>query len=412
MSSVIFFFGSLIGPVTSQSFLDLSITCLFFSLCYISFKKDSPFKFQFQPRNLYGFEYGFIFYILAIIVGFLVLKITDHESWQMLLKFNWILNFYIFYWFFKNVEINFNRLIVFFSMAYIIPNIYAIATFIANYDFAHQALLKERRVVGLVNSATYHAHGNALIFVFFSIIYYLNFNSISTKLKTIGAMALTLFFASIFVTMTRGPFISIFVVFSIFLLLNNRKLLYVMLIVGYLGLNVFYAYSPQLQARVQETFDRNSVDPIRVNLLKVHVAMIKDSPVFGIGYTNPLNHTAGWWHNLGLQENYYNSHAHNQLLNVWATTGLLGLIPFMCFYFWFWIKNLQLIRKFKNANMKNHLILAVACLATQSEFIIANFTDIGFEYSKIRSLILVVWALVFALMNDQIRFSSAKKTKN
>lgn len=172
---------------------------------------------------------------------------------------------------------------------------------------------------------------------------------------------------------------------------------------------LLYKQTDLIKNRVAQTVDKSQIDNIRVNLFKVHIEMIKDSPLIGIGYNSPLNHTRGWWHTLNLPEDYYDSHAHNQLLNVWATTGIFGLLSFCLFYFWFLIKNLQLVRFFKQHGDRENYYLATACLITQAEYLLANLTDIGFEYSKIRTLILIIWALVLALMTKQKEISHAIK---
>ena len=397
-----FLLSTVAFSVVSQSLMDASIILLLIALCIQHFKAKNTAHISLRKlRKPYLFEIGFILYILSICIGFLYYKIDLGSAASSLIKFSWIINFYIFYWYFTTNKPNFETLALFFSLAFLIPNIYAISTFLYNYDFIRHTQLKDHRVIGLLNSATYHAHANALIFAFFSSYTFFKFNELSKKLKIAYLLSSLLMGLSIFFTMTRGPILSLFLVFMFFIFKQSKKMFFYIFTICLISFGILYTQTDLIKNRVAQTVDKSQIDNIRVNLFKVHIEMIKTSPFIGIGYTAPLNHTHGWWHTLNLPEDYYDSHAHNQLLNVWATTGVIGLISFCLFYFWFFIKNIQLVRLFRHQKNLELYYIAVACLVTQSEYIIANFTDIGFEYSKIRTLILIVWALVLALWTKQ-----------
>lgn len=404
-----FLLSTVAFSVISQSLMDASIVLLFITLCIKHFKTNSLSNPLPRWRKPYLFEIGLILYILSICIGFVYYKTDLSAAISSLAKFSWIINFYIFYWYFKTNKPNSKTLALFFILSFLIPNIYAIATFFYNYDFIQFVQLKDRRVIGLLNSATYHAHANALIFAFFSSYSFFKFNELSRKLKIAYLISSLIMGLSIFFTMTRGPILSLFLVFMFFIFKQSKKMFLYTLTISLISFSILYTQTNLIKNRVAQTIDKSQIDNVRVNLFKVHIEMIKDSPILGIGYTSPLNHTRGWWHTLNLPEDYFDSHAHNQLLNVWATTGILGLISFCLFYFWFFIKNIQLIRLFRKQNSQELYYIAVACLVTQSEYIIANFTDIGFEYSKIRTLILIVWALVLALWTKHKDFKYDNK---
>jgi len=405
-----FFLSTIAFSVISQSILDLSITLLMLSLIFYHYIKHKTSPKIAIIRKPFLFEIGFILYIFSIVLGLIYYYQFDFKTIiQSVIKFSWIINFYIFYWYFKTTRPKFKTIVLFFICGFLISNIYALTTFIYNYDFLTQDELKNRRVIGLLNSATYHAHANALIFSFFVTYIFFKFKELSFKLKVAFLAATTLMGLSIFLTLTRGPILSLFIVFMIFIFMQSRKWFILALATIMTISLLLYTQTDLIKNRVAQTVDKSQIDNIRVNLFKVHIEMIKDSPLIGIGYNSPLNHTRGWWHTLNLPEDYYDSHAHNQLLNVWATTGIFGLLSFCLFYFWFLIKNLQLVRFFKQHGDRENYYLATACLITQAEYLLANLTDIGFEYSKIRTLILIIWALVLALMTKQKEISHAIK---
>lgn len=401
--------GTTIGPVVSQTLLDLM---LFLILVY--FAKES-FKHKFQNfsnlRKPYLFEYGFIFYIISIVAGFLILGITDPEAWARLSKFYWIINFYLLVWTISRYKINLVTLIKFFSWAFLAPNIYAVLSLFYGYDIIRQKALPFR-LTGLLDSATYHAHSNALIFVFFLSLLFFKFNKLSRFYKVLSIAAAFLMGLGIFMTYTRGIWLSIACTVFVFLFSQHRKLLFLVIIAGSISTATLYHASDSFRTRTTSK-DTKESDALRWNLIQLHLDMAKDSPLFGIGYSNSLTHTpTETWVKYGYPANNTNSHAHNQMINVLGTTGFFGLISFSLFYFWFLLINIKLVLKFKKENLNNFFILAVACLTVQFEFFIANLTDIGFEYAKIRSLILLVWALVFCMWQNRVKISQSAPARS
>lgn len=399
--------GVTIGPVASQTLLDLAM-----SLIFVLFVKEAVTrKFQnFSPLRIpHLFEYGIIFYFVAIVSGLLILGITDPEAWLRLSKFYWVINLYLLIWAFSRFDFQPVALIKFFSWGFLFPNIYAIFSSLYGYDFIRHQRAVSFRLTGLLDSATYHAHANALIFTFFLTLLYFYFSKLSRFYKCLSIVAALLMCVGILMTFTRGVWLSIALTTLIFLFFQHRKLMLLAVFSGFVFLTSLYLTSENFRARVAYTLNTQTTDQQRWNLLKLHVLMVKKSPILGIGYANSLSHTSPeTWTNYGFEYvpgKMIDSHAHNQLLNVLATTGIVGLIPFALFYFWFLFTNINLVRKFKETNQMGYYILSMACLMTQIEYILANLTDIGFEYAKIRSLILLVWALVFCMWQNKLKIT-------
>lgn len=137
----------------------------------------------------------------------------------------------------------------------------------------------------------------------------------------------------------------------------------------------------------------------RINLLKVNLQMWREYPWLGIGHGENLRRNREYWDRpeWNMPPNYITSHAHNQYVNVLATTGILGFIAFMSFFSFFLIKNIKLLIKASHNKASANYALLFACLWAQIEFWLACLTDVSFEYAKIRALLILVWALVIAL---------------
>lgn len=77
----------------------------------------------------------------------------------------------------------------------------------------------------------------------------------------------------------------------------------------------------------RDRFEGTNTIKDRLEVWSANLAMIKEYPVFGVG----------WHHNSDLSEAYYKqigkkgfvSHAHNNVIDQWASTGLFGLIGFL-----------------------------------------------------------------------------------
>jgi O-antigen ligase len=360
----------------------------------------------------YLFEYGFIFYFFAVITGFIILKINDADAWIRLTKFNWIINFYLFAWGLSKYEITLNKLLKFFAWAYLIPNIYALASAFAGYDPIHSKSYNSFRLLGVLESATYHAHTNGLILIFFLVILYFQFTKLTVKYKWLLTIATIVMTASVFLTLTRGIWLSLALSILAFLFVQNRKLFTFTFLAGLATSFTLYFCSSSFNSRVHQSLATKVGDQERWALFDVHVKLVVESPIVGIGYSSPLSHTPPELFAKYGYKTYIDSHAHNQLLNVLAMTGVLGLIPFLLFNLWFLIINIDLVKKFRAEKNHDYNVLATACLITQVEFFVANLTDIGFEYAKIRSLILIVWALVFCMWRNKLNLASEQISQN
>jgi len=87
----------------------------------------------------------------------------------------------------------------------------------------------------------------------------------------------------------------------------------------------------------------NSILGERLELWKANWAMVREHPWFGVG----------WHHNFELSYAYYDwmkvkhgfsSHAHNNLLDQWATTGLFGVLSFIVLNFLLFKMSLKVYR--------------------------------------------------------------------
>ncbi|MEW6055201.1 MAG: O-antigen ligase family protein [Bdellovibrionota bacterium] len=92
--------------------------------------------------------------------------------------------------------------------------------------------------------------------------------------------------------------------------------------------SIAWSTSSEFQLRFKGLYGDNYSIKERFAVWSANVEMIKQHPFFGVG----------WHHNAALTEPYFRStgelnpfvsHAHNNLLDQWASTGLLGMLAFL-----------------------------------------------------------------------------------
>jgi O-antigen ligase len=378
-----------LGGVTSQSLMDLATTIIFLAFVVYCFKNKVTYK-DLKPV---GIEWAFISYFIIAIIS-LALNGKSPVPWFFYLsKFNWVVNLYLMIFAFNRSDYKFKNWFWFFSIAFLVPNIYALFTYYKGYDYLTQQAI--RGSIGLVSSATYHAHGNSLIFVFFASLFVFLFNQFNRKQFFFFGLALTLMAASIFVSYTRGIWGATFVSLLVLSFIRSRKLGFLYLIITLVVGSTIYFNSEEIQHRLNASFATTS-DLLRMELLQVHWQMFKAHPVIGIGFWESYRQIADYWPQLGLKPDHFESHSHNQYLNVLACTGIIGFIIFMSIMCYFVKCSWSSYKQFKKSDELKAAI-AIAVFISILQFLLACLTDVSFEYAKIRGILVIGFALVLSL---------------
>ncbi|MBC7419415.1 MAG: O-antigen ligase family protein [Bdellovibrio sp.] len=397
-SFLLFFLGLYPGAaVTSQSILDATMFLISFGWIYSMIKK----KTHKNTLHKIGIEWAFLGYLGAIAIGFIV-NASPEAPWAvMFLKFSWILNLYILIFAFENVTVNIEKWFKFLCVLILLITIYPLATFKFDPDLINNA--EASRLYGFVNSPTYHAHGNAMIFVFLFSILFFTFKKLAAPWKILSSVTIILLGASIYLTYTRGIWLSIFFssIIMASLLLPKKKLLVLGLVSCVVIAGMYFGVG-HFRDRVDHAI-KPSANHERVNLFKLNVQMWQQYPLFGIGYGENMRRNREYWDHpeWKMPPGYLTSHAHNQYLNVLSTTGLFGFVFFISFCFYFLLTNFRLMRAAQKNKSSADFILLFSCLWLQIEFLIAELTDVSFEYAKIRAVYIFSWALVIAIRNRQ-----------
>jgi O-antigen ligase len=155
-------------------------------------------------------------------------------------------------------------------------------------------------------------------------------------LFVISAILLT----AMFLTYSRSAYLAFLVGILVLGLIKGRKLLLVILLIGTIGL----ASSDRAQERVGELVTSmtsvlfntsENPDPtarLRIQNWEQTIYLISQNPILGHGY-NTLPYVKLSEGFVSSEEIHSASGSDSSLLTVLATTGILGLLPFLLFYF-------------------------------------------------------------------------------
>lgn len=386
--------GALLGAVSSQSLLDFFSILLLGGMLFDYFFKRNV------SINWIGIEWAILAYFAIISFGLWIRNVPAEDVEFQIVRLTWLPTLFVYIYGVSKLNLKFKTMLFYFSLAFLLPNFYSILTYLFQFDYFTNVPIT--RAIGLVNSATYHAHANAILFVVFSAMLFFGYSKINNRQRIFFIMALSIFFVSILVTMVRGIWFSIFFSTLLMAAVLNWKLALKFTGAACVVFGLIFAASPQFRARLNPENSTASSDE-RKNLLKLNWQMFQEYPVLGIGYGENLRRNREYWDKpeWNMPKDYITSHAHNEYVNVLATTGVLGFVFFMCFISFFVRKN-WLLLKAQTEKKSLRYALIFACMWAQIEFLMACLTDVTFEYAKIRALYLFVWALLICLERESL----------
>jgi len=242
----------------------------------------------------------------------------------------------------------------------------------------------QNRVYGYTSTATIYGNISMLHF-FFSFILF-NYDKNSSKPVTLSLLGMLFAILAVALSGSRGPLLAIPLVFLFFLIKNRTFLFNTKYIASTLLTVILFSYFSGLTDRVMDGYNdikessnnselrtswksSGSIIP-RIIVWKGSINMIKESPYSGVGLDKFNQNLINQINNKeipSIRINHDNpsagfNHAHNQYLDLFAKTGILGLILFLLLlYIYFKIFYDALI--FKNETMIIGLLGSVTVLS-------------------------------------------------
>lgn len=387
-------FAFFVGVITSQSLMDALAMIMVFSLLWQALKKSGePFVNYFKEHK--AFCILSIMFFVQVALGF-----TLNEAWgAYALKRQYealwplvVLAILFFLQRFNSLRIG----------AYLWSLLAAVALPLVPFFYR---ILKDGaafRYGGIFGDPMTFAHSFAqlaVVLICMGLFFTLNWNKKGFFSKSEKILVLVLSFLlalSILLSMTRGVWIGMCVSLLVGALYFSKRMFFLVLLLFITLFTLLFLFWPGFSERVLFTFQyEKTYDAERIALWRANWEMVKDYPVFGTGWGLNTQLLTSYYDKLAINNITFVSHAHNQLLHFWAGTGTLGLVIYLAFFFLMLKKTHELIAFYKDEARAFFIGLFVA----QIEFLISGLTEANFERSRVRYILLFIWAIVLALHN-------------
>ncbi len=188
---------------------------------------------------------------------------------------------------------------------------------------------------------------------------------------TLGTFIITF---TVYGAYARSAWVGFLVGIFTFSFLKSKKLFVILLIIILLGGIIMYYTIPPFKYKVN-TFKHLTELP-RWQIWTVAIRIIKDHPIIGIGNGNFIRYydkykEKGWHEKMG--------HPHNDFLNIYITSGLLGFIGYMLIWFLLITYCFRFIKNTKDEFNKNIMISLISAIIA---FLIAGLAQCYFSDSE------------------------------
>ncbi len=203
----------------------------------------------------------------------------------------------------------------------------------------------------------------------------------------------TLGSVSLITSFSRGAWLAYLaaILAALFLLLKFKQfvvasLVFVALLIG------AYFVSPNVQDRVNSISDfKHRSNSDRQLIWQSHWMMFTDNPIIGVGYRVDGELTKVYLDKLNAEVEYP-GHAHNNILQFFAVTGLIGGLLYLSLIFLFLLLNWKAIQCCRDSKVLKSLM--VGLFSAQIMFHMGGMSECNFFDAEVRHLIVFLWAFV------------------
>jgi putative inorganic carbon (HCO3(-)) transporter len=207
-----------------------------------------------------------------------------------------------------------------------------------------------------------------------------------SKFDYIGVMISFLFSAiAIFLSFTRGAWISISLALFVITYLFKPKWGKLVIFTGIAVLVLSFIFIPTIRLRLIDATKIEDTQTDRMNLWKANLMMFRDYPLTGVGYGENFYNLNKYFDKMGLPQNSFKSHAHNQFLQLLGGTGIFGLMMYLLFLGHLARRAYTKWRQsFTESSQKNILVqaLALGVLAAVIHVFFGGIFEANFEDSE------------------------------
>ncbi|MFZ3231150.1 MAG: O-antigen ligase family protein [Pseudobdellovibrio sp.] len=381
--------ASLFFSVVSQSLMDLVGT---FFILYSFYLINKNQDLVFRAKAILKSNYFIFFYawVLWVLISFLFGASNYDHLIARVLEFRWMIYVFCYLYVLEFFNQDYFKIFIFSlaGMCFLSLHIYFTDM---NYVAGNPFMIGvAKRAGGFLNDPMTLAHGLGLLVAF--ILGY------CSKMKIIFnkyiLFSLLFILIAILMTMTRGVWIAVITSFTVYFFIKSWKQAVLFCVFVLMLAGIGFSVSSNFRSRIEQTMQfKSSFDNERVVLWETNWYIIKNNPVFGIGYGENKHRVREFYDLLNVPVGQFEGNAHNQYLNFLAGTGVIGLLFYLIWIF----TNLYWAFVLSN-NLKVSLqvqALGFGSFLAQVVFLVGGLTESNFEHSKIKTIITFFWAISF-----------------
>lgn len=388
-----------LATLSSQSAMDLFaslLTLVFLWELARTARTGGPWRELFKRT---GFEWVWAVWIMAILLSFALSPLQDTKWLKATLEFRWIFFLYVLAWAFRSMGLQ-PRHQRAASVWLALCSAYAIAVWFLGFDPIHPDYNLAPwsggiRTGGLLSNAMTFAHLYGVYFCLFTGLLLSAWSARAREWKFL-APAVLLTGVALLLSFTRGAWAGLAVATVVMAFIARPLWGVIASALGGVLIAGALAAWPVLRERVTQAFvsgdERNWI-------WKAHSRIFLDHPWTGVGYGENFRLVPEYYERLGAPEGVLVSHAHNQYLHFLAGTGIVGLGCYLLALGFLFALNVRVYRAIEPGRGFEKG-LALGCLGAQVFFWMGGLTEANFEHSKMKYVMVVIWALVLWLAHE------------
>lgn len=197
---------------------------------------------------------------------------------------------------------------------------------------------------------------------------------------------------------TRGAWVGVYVAVLIVSFLENKTTAIKVFLVSAVAVGVF-SFNGEFRERIfsigNVTSDQSNTD--RIDLWRTYFAIMKDNPIFGIGWNHNNDHLVSYFEKLEIKNGLI-GHAHNDFIDIGCALGIPGLLMFVWFAFGFILKPYSALKHTLDPRTRS---LVLGCLGAQIIFYVGSLTQSNFTDMEVNHTLFFIWALGESLISQR-----------
>jgi O-antigen ligase len=208
------------------------------------------------------------------------------------------------------------------------------------------------------------------------------------------ALALLAMSAGLLASLARGAWIAVAVAIVIMSFYSGWKRALSTIVLGVVAVGVVLVARPEIGQRLTTIMDSsNESNSSRIRIWKANIEMFKDHPIIGVGYGQNEALNGVYFKRMGIPDDAFKGHAHNNYLQFLSGTGITGFACYMVFIlFYLYLSHSTFMLLPKEDVWSRATVLAL--LGAQLVLHIGGFTECNFKSAQLTHTFMMCCALL------------------